>query len=69
MRTQRRDEAVASFEECMRVAPEFDQAYFNLARVYSIEGAAEKARAVLLALLKRRPEDAQARKMLEELGR
>jgi tetratricopeptide (TPR) repeat protein/peroxiredoxin len=69
LRTRRRDEAVASFEECIRAAPEFDQAYFNLARVYSIEGAAEKARAVLLALLKQRPEDAQARKMLEELGR
>ena len=40
LRTQRRDEAVASFEECIRVAPGFDQSYLNLARVYVIEGHA-----------------------------
>ena len=39
LRTQRRDQAVASFEECIRVAPEFDQAYLNLARVYALEGS------------------------------
>ncbi len=37
--THRRDEAVASFEQCIRVAPAFDQAYLNLARVYALEGA------------------------------
>ena len=42
LNTQRRDQAVASFEECIRVAPAFDQAYLNLARVYALEGA-EKA--------------------------
>ena len=35
LRTGRRDEAVASFEECIRVAPAFDQSYLNLARVYA----------------------------------
>ena len=48
LRTQRRDEAVASFEECIRVAPGFDQSYLNLARVYGIEGTPDKARTVLL---------------------
>jgi tetratricopeptide (TPR) repeat protein len=69
LRTQRRDEAVASFEECIRVAPAFDQSYLNLARVYSLEGAPDKAREVLLALLKRHPDHEQAKKMLEELSR
>jgi len=68
LRTQRRDQAVASFEECIRVAPGFDQAYLNLARVYAIEGTRDKARTVLLELLKQHPDDAQAKKMLEELG-
>jgi len=68
LRTQRRDEAVASFEESIRVAPAFDQAYLNLARVYAIEGMPEKARAVLLELLKQHPEHAAARQMLEKLG-
>jgi Flp pilus assembly protein TadD len=69
LRTQRRDEAVANFAECIRVAPTFDQSYLNLARVYVIEDAPEKARAVLLELLKQHPGHQQAQKMIEQLGR
>ena len=68
LRTQRRDEAVASFKECIRVAPAFDQSYLNLARVYAIEDTPDKARSVLLDLLKQHPGHAQAQKMLEQLG-
>jgi len=64
LRTQRRDEAVASFDESIQVAPSFDQAYLNLARVYSVEGAPNKARTVLLELLKQHPDHAQAKSML-----
>ena len=67
LRTQRRDEAVASFEECIRVAPAFDQSYLNLARVYALEGAPEKARTILLELLKQHPDHAQAQSMLAQL--
>jgi tetratricopeptide (TPR) repeat protein/peroxiredoxin len=69
LRTQRRDQAVASFEECIRVAPAFDQSYLNLARVYVVEGTPEKARGVLLELLKQHPGHAQAQKMMDQLGR
>ncbi len=69
LRTQRRDQAVGSFEECIRVAPAFDQAYLNLARVHALEGAPEKARSVLLELLKQHPGHAQAQKMMDQLGR
>jgi Flp pilus assembly protein TadD/peroxiredoxin len=69
LRTQRRDEAVASFEQCIRVAPAFDQSYLNLARVYAVEGTPEKARAVLLELLKQHPGHERAQKMLDQLGR
>jgi tetratricopeptide (TPR) repeat protein len=65
--TQRRDAAVASFELCIRVAPAFDQAYLNLARVYALEGARDKARVLLLELLKQHPDHAQAKQMLEQL--
>ena len=65
--TQRRDQAVASFEQCIRVAPAFDQAYLNLARVYALEGARDKARGVLLDLLKQHPGHPQATQMLEQL--
>ena len=69
LRTQRRDEAVASFEQCIRVAPAFDQPYLNLARVYVVEGTPEKARRPLLDLLKQHPDNQQAQKMLEQIGR
>jgi len=59
---------VASFEECIRAAPAFDQAYLNLARVYVVEGTPDKARAVLLELLKQHPGHEQAQKMMEQLG-
>ena len=67
LRTQRRDQAVASFEECMRVAPAFDQSYLNLARVYALEGTPDKARTVLLQLLKQHPDHPQAQRALAEL--
>jgi tetratricopeptide (TPR) repeat protein len=68
LRTQRRDQAVASFEECIRVAPGFDQSYLNLAKVYTLEDAPEKARTVLLELLKQHPDHAQAQNMLAQLS-
>jgi Flp pilus assembly protein TadD len=49
------------------VAPGFDQAYLNLARVYALEGAKDKARSVLSDLLQQRPDHPQARQMLEQL--
>jgi tetratricopeptide (TPR) repeat protein len=67
LRTQRRDDAVAKFKECIRVAPQFDQSYLNLARVYVLEGATDRAREVLLALLKQHPGHPQARKLLADL--
>ena len=69
LRTQRKEQAIANFEECIRIAPDFDQSYLNLARVYAIEGTTDKARAVLMQLLKQRPDDASAKQALEQLGR
>lgn len=68
LRTGRADKAVESFEQCIQVAPAFDQSYLNLARVYALEKAPDKARAVLLALLKQHPGHAQATALLQELG-
>jgi tetratricopeptide (TPR) repeat protein len=67
LRTGRRNDGVAKFEECIRIAPGFDQSYLNLARVYSLEGAPEKARTVLLELLKQHPRHALAQNALEQL--
>jgi Flp pilus assembly protein TadD len=67
LRTGRRDDAVASFEACIRVAPTFDQSYMNLARVYALEGAPDKARGVLQELLKQHPDHPQAQQALQQL--
>ncbi len=67
LRTHRRDEAVAAFEKCIRVSPAFDKSYLNLARVYAMEGDREKARTVLLALLKQHPDHVLAQQALAQL--
>ncbi len=67
--TERRNEAVASFEQCIRVAPAFDQSYLNLARVYALEGSHDKARSVLLDLLKQHPNHPQAKQLLDQLNK
>ena len=58
---------MAKFEESIRVAPAFDQAYLNLARVYALEGSKAEARRVLDALLQQHRGHPQALQMLEEL--
>lgn len=68
LRTERRDQAVETLEECIRVAPAFDQCYLNLARVYELEGTPEKARALLLDLLKQQPDHPAAKNMLQQIG-
>jgi FimV-like protein len=50
------------------VAPAYDQPYLNLARIYVIQGEQEKARGVLLELLKQHPDHVQAKAELSRLG-
>jgi Flp pilus assembly protein TadD len=67
LRTRRPDEAIETFEQCIRAAPAYDQAYLNLSRVYAIRGEREKAKAILQELLQRQPEHTQAKQALAEL--
>ena len=67
LRTKRRNEAEHSFQESIRVAPSFDQAYLNLSRLYAMEGDTQKARSVLLELLKQRPGHPVAEEELTQL--
>jgi tetratricopeptide (TPR) repeat protein len=67
LRTNRKDDAEKSFQESIRVAPAFDQSYLNLARLYAIEGEPQKARAILLELLKQHPGHAEATQELSQL--
>ena len=55
------------FKTCIQQAPDFDQAYLNLARLYLVLNDKEKARAVLQALLQKQPQHKMAQQMLQML--
>ena len=67
VREQRYPEAEQRFRTCIQEAPNFDQAYMNLARLYVILNDKEKAREVLLALLRQQPQHKMAQQALEML--
>jgi len=69
VREGRPQEALAKFEECIRVAPNFDQGYLNLARIYVILGEKEKASGVLRQLLDLQPQHKAAQQALDQLQR
>jgi thioredoxin-like negative regulator of GroEL len=68
VREERYPEAEKEFTSCIRVAPNFDQAYLNLARLYIILKEKEKAREVLQALLHQQPQHKMAQQALEMLN-
>jgi hypothetical protein len=51
----------------MRAAPQFDQPYLNLARLYVMQNDRPKAREVLIELLHVLPGNAAAKKALDTL--
>jgi tetratricopeptide (TPR) repeat protein len=67
VRDRQLPKAIAEFQDCIRVAPEFDEAYLNMARVYVALGKRREAREVLHQLLERHPNHPMALKMVEEL--
>ena len=61
-------EAQQKFETCIQVAPGFDQAYLNLAKLYVVLNDKAKAREVLQALLRQQPGHKLAQRALEMLN-
>ncbi len=59
--------AEEQFKTCIRVAPNFDQSYLNLARLYALRSDKEQAREVLQELLHLQPQNAGAKQALEML--
>ncbi|HEX5244934.1 MAG TPA: tetratricopeptide repeat protein, partial [Tepidisphaeraceae bacterium] len=60
-------QAELQFKAGIRVAPEYDQPYLNLARLYAMQNDRQKAREVLIELLRIQPRDAAAKQALEML--
>jgi len=59
--------AEEEFRTGIRLSPAFDQSYLNLARLYALQNDRERARQVLTQLLALQPQNANARKSLEQL--
>ncbi len=55
------------FKTCIQAAPNFDQSYLNLARLYVMQKDKEKARRMLLELLRVQPQHRGAQQALEML--
>jgi Flp pilus assembly protein TadD len=67
VRGQEYSKAEEQFKTCILVAPNFDQSYLNLARLYAMQNDKEKAREVLQGLLRLQPQNPGARQTLEML--
>ena len=64
---RRYPEAEERFKTCIAVAPTFDQAYLNLARLYAMLNDNDKAKKILFALLQQQPQHKLAQQALEML--
>jgi Flp pilus assembly protein TadD len=62
------NDGVAAFRYGIKLNPDDDELYLNLARIYVMMGERDKARAVLGELLDRKPGNETATKALAELG-
>jgi hypothetical protein len=51
------------------VAPDFDQCYINLAKVFAQRSDMDRAADTLRELLRRHPDHALAKRMLDEIAR
>ena len=69
LRLNKPSEAIAALRYGIRAAPEAEESYMNLARVYVQSGDLAQARAVIEQLLDKDPENATARRAIEELNR
>jgi tetratricopeptide (TPR) repeat protein len=59
--------AEEEFKTGIRLTPQFDQSWLNLARLYALQNDRERARQVLNQLLSLQPDNANAKKSLEQL--
>jgi predicted Zn-dependent protease len=61
------NDAIAAFEYGIRVAPDSEMLYLNLARLWVQKGERGKAKDLMQALLARKPDSQTASKALEQL--
>jgi tetratricopeptide (TPR) repeat protein len=61
-------EALAQFEKCRRVAPDFDRPFINSAMIYNAGGQPAMARQVLQEFLARHPDNTDVRSALGRMG-
>jgi Flp pilus assembly protein TadD len=59
--------AMESFENCRRLAPDYDRPYLNMAVLYLSAGKGDKARDLLSEFLARQPDNEEIRQALREV--
>jgi Tfp pilus assembly protein PilF len=59
--------AELQFKSGIRLAPNFDQSYLNLARLYAMQNDRDRARQVLRDLLQLQPQNSNAKQAMEML--
>jgi tetratricopeptide (TPR) repeat protein len=69
LRLNRQADAMNCFEQAIKLSPDYDRAYLNVALTYQQTGQTEKAKSVLQSFASRHPENEEVRKALQELGR
>jgi Flp pilus assembly protein TadD len=62
------EDAAGAFSYGIRVAPDEDILYLNLGKLYARAGRIDRARGIMQQLLERKPDDATARRALQELN-
>jgi Tfp pilus assembly protein PilF len=67
VREQDYAKAEEQFQIGIRVAPNYDQSYLNLTRLYMLQGDKDKAKEVLQNLLRIQPQNQNALQTLERL--
>jgi tetratricopeptide (TPR) repeat protein/peroxiredoxin len=67
VRGQQYAQAEDQFKTGIRVAPSFDQSYLNLARLYAMQDDKQRAKTILLELLRVQPDNNNAKQALEML--
>jgi Flp pilus assembly protein TadD len=68
MREGKDANAVASFEKCIRIDPEFDRPYLNLAAIYFKSGQRAQALELLSGYLRSHPDNQEIAEAVKQLG-
>ena len=69
LRLDKISEAFECFDRCLRMAPDYDRPFLNIASIYQQRGQRQQAQDVLKSFLQRHPDNTELAQALQSLGR